>query len=42
MKNGHIGLFRTKGNPYVHIVLRGGGVRQTMTERASRSPGSGF
>lgn len=25
MKNGHIGLFRTKGNPYAHIVLRGGG-----------------
>jgi 3-deoxy-7-phosphoheptulonate synthase len=27
MKNGHIGLFRTKGNPYAHLVLRGGGGR---------------
>ncbi len=24
MENGHTGIFRTKGNPYCHVVLRGG------------------
>lgn len=24
MKSGHIGVFKTKGNPYCHLVLRGG------------------
>ena len=25
LEDGHVGVFRTRGNPYAHIVLRGGG-----------------
>ncbi len=25
LENGHTGVFRTRGNPYCHVVLRGGG-----------------
>ena len=25
LEDGHVGVFRTRGNPYSHIVLRGGG-----------------
>ena len=25
LEDGHVGVFRTSGNPYAHIVLRGGG-----------------
>ena len=24
LEDGHVGIFRTKGNPYTHVVLRGG------------------